>query len=37
MAAWQGFDHALDLIEAAARGLLAALIDEEKAPAKKGA
>jgi len=33
----QGFDHALDLIEAAARGLLADLTGEEKAPAKKGA
>ena len=32
----QGFDHALDLIEAAARGLLADLMDENR-PAKKGA
>jgi len=31
-----GFDHALDLIEAASRALLADLT-EEKAPAKKGA
>jgi protein-tyrosine phosphatase len=33
----EGFDHALDLIEAAARGLLAELLSEEAASAKKGA
>jgi low molecular weight protein-tyrosine phosphatase len=32
-----GFDHALDLIEAASRALLADLIGEEKAQAKTGA
>ena len=32
-----GFDHALDLIEAAARGLLADLTGEKKRPAKEGA
>jgi protein-tyrosine phosphatase len=31
-----GFDHALDLIEAAARGLLAELADVESATAKRG-
>jgi protein-tyrosine phosphatase len=31
----EGFDHALDLIEAAARGLLAALIREEAIPANR--
>jgi protein-tyrosine phosphatase len=31
-----GFDHALDLIEAASRALLADLTGEEKAQAKKG-
>jgi protein-tyrosine phosphatase len=30
----EGFDHALDLIEAAARGLLAALADDESRPAQ---
>jgi protein-tyrosine phosphatase len=33
----EGFDHALDLIEAAARGLLAALIPEEAIPANRRA
>ncbi len=33
----EGFDHALDLIEEAARGLLASLVDEEAIPAKRGA
>ena len=33
----EGFDHALDLIEAAARGLLAELLSEEAKPLKKGA
>jgi protein-tyrosine phosphatase len=33
----EGFDHALDLIEAAARGLLASLTGEEKVAAKRGA
>jgi protein-tyrosine phosphatase len=33
----EGFDHALDLIEAAARGLLAELLAAEATPAKKGA
>lgn len=33
----EGFDHALDLIEEAAQGLLAALVSEEKMPAKRGA
>ena len=33
----EGFDHALDLIEAAARGLLAELLSDEAASAKKGA
>jgi protein-tyrosine phosphatase len=33
----EGFDHALDLIEQAARGLLADLLGEEATPAKKGA
>jgi len=32
-----GFDHALDLIEAASRGLLADLLSAEARPAKKGA
>ena len=32
----EGFDHALDLIEQAARGLLATLLAEAAAPAKKG-
>jgi low molecular weight protein-tyrosine phosphatase len=32
-----GFDHALDLIEAAARGLLAELLSEEARPVKTGA
>jgi protein-tyrosine phosphatase len=32
----EGFDHALDLIEAAARGLLAELADVESATAKRG-
>ena len=33
----EGFDHALDLIEEAARGLLAELLAAEARPAKKGA
>lgn len=33
----KGFEHVLDLIEEAARGLLASLVSEEPAPAKKGA
>ncbi len=33
----EGFDHALDLIEEAARGLLVELLSEEAASAKKGA
>jgi len=33
----EGFDHALDLIEAAARGLLAELLGNEAKPAKRGA
>ena len=33
----EGFDHALDLIEQAARGLLAHLLEDEAAPVKKGA
>jgi protein-tyrosine phosphatase len=33
----EGFDHALDLIEAAARGLLAELLDEKPRHLKKGA
>jgi len=33
----EGFDHALDLIEQAARGLLAELLAAEAPPAKKGA
>jgi protein-tyrosine phosphatase len=33
----EGFDHALDLIEAAARGLLADLLSDEARPVKKGA
>ena len=33
----EGFNHALDLIEAAARGLLASLTGEEKVAAKRGA
>ncbi len=33
----EGFDHALDLIEQAARGLLAELLAAEARPAKKGA
>jgi protein-tyrosine phosphatase len=32
----EGFDHALDLIEEAARGLIAALLSDETAQAKKG-
>jgi len=32
----EGFDHALDLIEAAASGLLADRLKESKRPAKKG-
>jgi len=32
----EGFDHALDLIEAAARGLLADRLKQSKGPAKKG-
>jgi protein-tyrosine phosphatase len=32
-----GFDHALDLIEAASRGLLADLLSAEKTPVKKNA
>ena len=33
----EGFDHALDLIEQAARGLLAHLLEDAAAPVKKGA
>ena len=33
----EGFDHALDLIEQAARGLLTTLLAEAATPAKKGA
>jgi protein-tyrosine phosphatase len=33
----EGFDRALDLIEAAARGLLASLAGEELGAAKRGA
>ncbi|MEZ5873868.1 MAG: hypothetical protein R3D30_03275 [Hyphomicrobiales bacterium] len=33
----EGFDHALDLIEEAARGLLADLTGTKKRTAKKGA
>ena len=33
----EGFDQALDLIEAAAQGLLASLVGEESLPAKPGA
>jgi protein-tyrosine phosphatase len=33
----EGFDHALDLIEQAARGLLTSLLTEAAAPVKKGA
>jgi protein-tyrosine phosphatase len=33
----EGFDHALDLIEAAAHGLVAALVGDEALPAKRGA
>ena len=33
----EGFDHALDLIEEAARGLLAELLDGESKPAKRDA
>jgi protein-tyrosine phosphatase len=33
----EGFDHALDLIEAAARGLLASLTGEDRVAAKRGA
>ena len=33
----EGFDHALDLIEQAANGLLASLVGEEAVPAKRGA
>lgn len=32
-----GFDHALDLIEAAARGLLAELVGDRAIPARRGA
>jgi len=33
----EGFDHALDLIEAAARGLLAELLNAKKTPVKRNA
>ena len=33
----EGFDHALDLIEQAARGLLAELLGDARKPAKRGA
>jgi protein-tyrosine phosphatase len=33
----EGFDHALNLIEAAARGLLTELLSDEARPVKKGA
>lgn len=33
----EGFDHALDLIEQAARGLLAELLGGDRKPAKRGA
>jgi protein-tyrosine phosphatase len=33
----EGFDHALDLIEAASRGLLASLAGEDRVAAKRGA
>jgi protein-tyrosine phosphatase len=33
----EGFDHALDLIEAAAHGLVASLVGKEKVQAKRGA
>jgi len=33
----EGFDHALDLIEEAAHGLLASLVGEETMPVKRGA
>jgi low molecular weight protein-tyrosine phosphatase len=33
----EGFDHALDLIEEAAHGLLASLVGDETMPAKRGA
>jgi protein-tyrosine phosphatase len=33
----EGFDHALDLIEAASRGLLASLTGEDRVAAKRGA
>ena len=33
----EGFDHALDLIEAASRGLLASLTAEDRVAAKRGA
>ena len=33
----EGFDHALDLIEEAANGLLASLVGDEAMPAKRGA
>jgi protein-tyrosine phosphatase len=33
----EGFDHALDLIEQAARGLLAELLGDDRKPAKRGA
>jgi protein-tyrosine phosphatase len=33
----EGFDHALDLIEEAAHGLVAALVSDEALPAKRGA
>ena len=32
----EGFDHALDLIEQAARGLLTTLVADAEAPAKRG-
>jgi protein-tyrosine phosphatase len=32
-----GFDHALDLIEAASRGLLAELLEKKRSPVRKGA
>ena len=32
----EGFDHALDLIEQAARGLLAELLADEAAPGEEG-
>jgi protein-tyrosine phosphatase len=33
----EGFDHVLDLIETASRGLLASLTGQEKVQAKRGA